>query len=119
MRKVEKFEDLIAWQKAQDIAVFVYEQFRDCKDWGFKNQLCNAAVSISNNVAEGFDRSTDNQFHQFLDFAKGSCGEVKSMTYLAFRFGYLENLKGNTLLKMCDENSRIIYALMKSIKGTS
>jgi len=53
---ISKFEDLIAWQKSQDIAVVIYEKFRDSRDFGFKDQICRAVVSISNNIAEGFER---------------------------------------------------------------
>lgn len=56
MGSISKFEDLIAWQKAQDIAVVVYEKFRGLKDFGFRDQICRAVVSVSNNIAEGFER---------------------------------------------------------------
>ena len=116
-RPVRRFEDLIAWQKAQIIAVYIYQNFTDCKDYGFRNQICNAAVSISNNIAEGFDRSTDNQFLQFLDYAKASCGEVKSMIYLASKLNFISDEKSSDLLKSCDEESRILYALMQKIRN--
>jgi four helix bundle protein len=54
-----KFEDIIGWQKAQDLAVFVYGNFGTSKDFSFKDQICRASVSVSNNIAEGFDRGTD------------------------------------------------------------
>jgi len=64
--KIEKFEDIIAWQKAQDLAVEIYSTFRLLKDYGFKDQICRAVVAISNNIAEGFDRSSDADFHDFF-----------------------------------------------------
>ncbi|NGM90224.1 four helix bundle protein, partial [Parapusillimonas sp. SGNA-6] len=64
--KIQKFEDLIAWQKAQDIAVDVYASFKELKDWNFKDQISRAAVSISNNIAEGFDRKSKKEFVRFL-----------------------------------------------------
>lgn len=57
--KIQKFEDIIAWQKAQNLSVSVYVAFKNFKDWGFKEQVCRAVVSISNNIAEGFERSSD------------------------------------------------------------
>lgn len=70
---IQKFEDLIAWQKAQDLAVEIYCMFGQHHDFGFRNQICNAAVSISNNIAEGFDRNSKATFIHFLNIARGSC----------------------------------------------
>ncbi|MFN6944520.1 MAG: four helix bundle protein, partial [Cytophagaceae bacterium] len=56
---IHKFEEIIAWQKAQDLAVDIYAIFQKSKDFSFRDQICRAAVSISNNIAEGFDRSSD------------------------------------------------------------
>jgi four helix bundle protein len=117
--KVTRFEDLIAWQKAQDLAVIVYQTYAQNKDWGFKDQIQRASVSISNNVAEGFDRGTDPDFIRFLNIARTSCNEVKSMTYLAFRLSYIESkTKQNTIL-LCEEISRIILGLIKSLNKKS
>ena len=85
---IQKFEDVIGWQKAQDLTVNIYFVFNALKDYGFKDQICRAAVSISNNIAEGFDRRTDADFARFIYMAIGSCSEVKSMLYLSIRLGY-------------------------------
>ena len=63
------FEDILAWQKAQDLAVTIYQLFFPLKDYKFKDQICDAVVSISNNIAEGFERSTDADFTRFLVYA--------------------------------------------------
>ena len=80
---VEKFEDLIMWKKAVILAKDVYCAFENSRDFGFNDQIQRAAVSVSNNIAEGFERKSGRQFHYFLEIAKGSCGEVRSMLYLA------------------------------------
>jgi len=64
--KIQKFEDIIAWQKAQDLAVLVYKAFNSSRDFGFKDQIQRASVSISNNVASGFDRISDKEFVRFI-----------------------------------------------------
>ena len=76
---IQKFEDIIGWQKAQDFAIEIYSVFKDLKDFGFRDQICRAVVSISNNVAEGFDRCSEADFARFAYIALGSCSEVKSM----------------------------------------
>lgn len=114
--KIARFEDLIALQKSQDLAVEIYKEFEQCKDFGYKNQICNAVVSVSNNIAEGFDRSSDADFSRFLYISFGSCSEVKSMVYLANRLGYIAEERKNKILEDANEVSRIIRGLIKSLQ---
>jgi four helix bundle protein len=113
--KIQKFEDIIAWQKTQDIAVEVYKEFSIIKDFGFKDQIIRASVSISNNIAEGFDRSSDADFARFLYLVIGSASELKSMLYLAVRIGYIDEVKKELMITKVNEVSKIIRALIKSI----
>lgn len=112
---IRKFEDIIAWQKAQDIAVEVYRLFKDLKDYSFKDQICRAAVSVSNNIAEGFDRSSDADFKRFLYMANSSASEVKSMMYLAGRLNYIDEESKNRLIQQAEEIAKIIRGLIKSL----
>ncbi len=114
--KIKKFEDIIAWQKAQDFAFNIYSAFSAIKDFGFKDQICRAAVSVSSNIAEGFDRSSDADFSRFLYIALGSCSEVKSMLYLAERLEYIKIENKNILVSKINEISKIIRGLIKSLK---
>lgn len=96
--KISKFEDLIVWQKSQDLAVLVYSLFKGNKDFSFVNQITRASVSISNNIAEGFDRKSNKEYIQFLYIALGSNSETKSMLYLAKRLNFIsENDFQNTI----------------------
>jgi four helix bundle protein len=113
---LEKFEDIIAWQKAQDLAVLIYATFRDIKDYSFKDQVCRAVVSISNNIAEGFDRNSDADFSRFLYIAISSSSETRSMLYLANKLGYINTDKRDELLAKANEVSMIIRGLIKAIK---
>lgn len=81
--RIERFDDIIAWQKSKNLTVEIYFLFTDHKDFGFKDQIQRASVSIMNNIAEGFERKSNNEFRQYLYIAKGSCGEVRSMLILA------------------------------------
>lgn len=112
---VKRFEDLIAWQKAQDFSVQVYSHFREIKDFAFKDQICRASISISNNIAEGFDRSSNPDFARFLYIATGSVSEVRSMLYLAQRLNYIESAHGQNLIDQSNELSKIVYGLIKSL----
>ena len=113
--KINRFEDILAWQKAIDLAVECRRLFRVCKDYSFLDQLFRAVVSISNNIAEGFERSGDKEFRKFLFIAKGSCGEVRSMLHLAEKLGYLESKNSKILQDKSTEISKILSGLIKSM----
>ena len=83
------FEDLRIWQQARELVCNVYSDFREIRDYGFKDQIQRAAISIMNNIAEGFERKTPADFARFLDIAKASCGEVRSMYYTAEDLNYI------------------------------
>ena len=108
-----RFEDSIAWQKSQDLAVIIYRIFRDHRDFGFRDQINRAAVSISNNIAEGFERTSPQETKYFLGIAKGSCGEVRSMCHLGKRLGYIEAKECEEIKLLTDEISRLIYSFLK------
>ncbi len=113
--RIKRFEDLDAWKLSQDLAVQVYQFHDHVKDYGFKDQIQRASVSISNNVAEGFDRNYQKEFQRFLYIGKGSCGEVKSMAYLGNRLGYLNLEQRDQLLSQCNRVSGCIYGLIRSL----
>lgn len=115
--KIQRFEDIIAWQKTQDFAIDVYLNFKENKDWDFRNQICRAAVSISNNIAEGFDRSSNAEFRRFLFISLALCSEVKSMLYLSIRLEYLNETKATSMVNQSTEISKIINGLIKSISN--
>lgn len=114
-----KFEDIIAWQKAQDLCVEVYLVFQNTNDFGFKNQIQKASLSISNNIAEGYDRMSDKEFVKFLYIALGSCSEVKSMLYLSNRLNYITKIQSEELINKSNEVGKIIRGLIKSISPTT
>ena len=87
--KIEKFEDILAWQKAKILTESIYQCFKNCNDYSFKDQIQRAAVSIMNNIAEGFERRTNKELKNFLFIAKGSCAEVRSMLYLSLELNYI------------------------------
>jgi len=93
--KIEKFENIISWQKAEILTTEIYKEFNNCKNFGFRDQNQRASVSIMNNIAEGFERHGNKEFKHFLFIAKGSCGEVRSMLYLTNKLDYLSKKQTN------------------------
>ena len=112
-----KFEDVVGWQKSQELAIVIFDKFTKCKNWDFKNQICRASVSISNNIAEGFDRCSNAEFRKFLYYSLASCSEVKSMLYLSEKLGYLSNRDKNDIMYKTIEIARILNGLIRSLKS--
>lgn len=119
MVTIQKFEDLVCWQKARELANFIYNvtDKRDFKDYALKNQIRRAAVSPMSNIAEGFDRATRNEFIDALFIAKGEVGEVRSQLYLAFDRKYFDILTFRNGLQLTDECSRLIQSFSEKLKA--
>jgi len=113
--KFERFEDIIVWQKALDLSVLIYNVFEDTKDYGFKDQIQRAGVSIMNNIAEGFERKSNNEFRQFLYISKGSSGEVLSMAILAKKLRKINNEDADKLYSQSEEISKMLSGLIKTL----
>lgn len=112
---IECFEDIVAWQKSKQLTVHIYTTLKDNRDYSFRDQIQRASVSIMNNIAEGFERKSNKELKQFLFIAKGSCGEVRSMLKLGRELGYLSLAKGEELVELSYEISRLLSAFIKKI----
>jgi len=112
---IEKFEDIIAWQKSKLLTVQIYSLFKESKDFGFKSQIQRASVSVMNNIAEGFERKSNNEFKHFLFIAKGSCGEVRSMLILAHELKIIASSDYEELYSLSIEISKILFGLISKL----
>ena len=110
MSKILNFEELEIWKSSRILAKEVYDDFKMNKDYGFRDQIQRCSVSVMNNIAEGFCRKGDREFHQFLNIAKASCGELKSMYYLSEDIAYVSNQKA---LKRREEATKIMNGIGK------
>lgn len=118
MSGIEQFEDLIAWQKAREMTASIYATTSEgnfAKDYGLRDQIRRAAVSVMSNIAEGFERKGSKEFHQFLVVAKASCAEVRSQLYVALDAGHINNNIFEHLYGMSVEVSKIIAGLRTSV----
>ncbi len=113
--KIEKFEDIFAWQKGKELTLDIYKQFNDCKDFGFKSQIQRAVISIINNIAEGFERKGDKEFKHFLFIAKGSCAEVRSMLYIALDLNYITKSQFINNYNLSIEISKLLSGFIKTL----
>ena len=121
MARIERFEDIEAWQKARRLTKSIYQMTAQggfSRDYALINQIRRAAVSVVGNIAEGFERGGDKEFVQFLATAKGSCGEVRSYLYVALDLGYIDGAHHEQACKSAAEISRMIAGLMRHLTGS-
>jgi four helix bundle protein len=116
MAFAQSFEDLNIWQRSRELANVIHDAFGKCREFDFRNQIQSAATSVMNNIAEGFERRTKKDFAHFLDVAKGSGGEVRSMLYLGEDRGYITVKAAEPLRSEYKDLSQSIGALAASLR---
>jgi len=119
MAAYNSLEDLPVRQKARELGAFVYRTTAEgkiSKDYGLKNQIQKSVVSISSNIAEGFERGSKREFIQFLYIAKGSCGELRSQLYITKDLGYLNKSDAESIIRFASDTSKQISGFIKYLK---
>jgi len=102
--KIKSFEDLQVWKDAREFVKSIYELTSSAKfnkDYGLKDQIQRAAVSIINNIAEGFERDNNKEFIKSLGYSKGSAGEIRSMLYVALDLNYI-TISNSLIMQLCN-----------------
>jgi four helix bundle protein len=120
MSRIERFEDIQAWQKARMLVKKVYSVSNSgsfSKDFGLRDQIRRAAVSIMLNIAEGFARKTSREFVQFLVIAHGSAAEVQAALYVALDQEYLAETEFNVLYNLAEETSKMILGFVNYLRA--
>ena len=121
MSSIKKFEDLKVWQKARELNLHIYKISNNpifSKDFGLKDQIRRASISIISNIAEGFERNGNKEFNQFLSIAKASAGEVRSQLYITNDLNYISQDEFELIFNMLIEVSKMISGLMSYLKTT-
>ena len=121
MATISKFEDIEAWQMARELTKAVYAISNlgaFARDFGLRDQIRRASVSIMSNIAEGFEHGGDKEFFQFVSLAKGSSGEVRAQLYVALDAGYIDQLTFNRLSDMATQINRMLAGLMKYLRSS-
>jgi four helix bundle protein len=112
-----KFTDLKVWERSKDLAIYIYRltnQGLFLKDFGLRDQIRRAAVSISSNIAEGDELNTDKQSVKYFYTAKGSAAEVLTQSVIAFEIGYISNEEYTFIEKECQVISSMLTRLIQS-----
>jgi len=108
------FEDLDVWKRSASLSVDIYKILIDLKDYGFKDQIKRSGLSIPSNIAEGIERRSERGRVNFLSYAKGSCGELRTQIYIGMKIGYLSKEKGNHWIIETKEISAMLTGLINS-----
>ena len=119
MTKIKNFEDIASWKKGRQLTKNIYDATSTgnfSRDFGLKDQIRRAAVSVLSNIAEGFERGGDREFLQFLSVTKGSCGELRAQLYVALDQEYLSQKEFDALFERASEVSQLISGFMKYLK---
>ena len=119
MAKIERFEEIEAWKKGSELRRAIYHCSRTGpfgKDFALRDQIRRSAISITSNIAEGFERGGNKEFIQFLAISKGSCGELRDQLYVAFDEQYISTEEFKSLCAQALEISRMISGLMSYLK---
>jgi four helix bundle protein len=113
-KKIGSFEDLDVWKESMRLTVDVYQKLKNCKDYGFKDQIQRSAVSIPSNIAEGFERKSNKEFIQFLHISKSSCGELRTQLYLVNELKYVNESLSIASIEKTRKISAMLYKLIKT-----
>ena len=112
----DSFESLDVWKRSSRLAVTIYEIMRDCRDYGLKDQMTRAAVSIPSNIAEGCERYTDKEFIRYLYIARGSAAELRTQLYIATKVKLIDGEIAKDTINEVAQISAMLHGLAKSIR---
>ena len=113
--KAERFEDLEIWKRGRSLNKKIYLLFGNLNDYSFRDQIIRASISVTNNIAEGFERKSNTEFKHFLFISKGSAGEIRCMTYLALDLNIINEETQKDIAEECEVLAKMISALIKKL----
>ncbi|MDF1615660.1 four helix bundle protein [Desulfurivibrio dismutans] len=111
-----RFEDLEVWKRSARLSAEIYKTLAELRDFGYRDQITRAGLSIPSNIAEGYERDGNKEIANFLNYAKGSAGELRTQTYIGIEIGYIPKDTGRKWLTEAEEISRMLHALIKTIR---
>ena len=113
---MSRFEELDIWKRSARLSADIYKQLATLKDFGFKDQITRAGLSVPSNIAEGCERESDKEVANFLNYAKGSLGELRTQIYIGMEIGYIDNAIGKTWIKETDEIAKMLHSFIKAVR---
>ena len=112
----QSFEDLEVWKRSCRLAVRIYSELKDCRDWGLKDQITRSAVSIPSNIAEGAERDSKQEYIRFIHIAKGSAAELRTQLYITGEIGLLGKDTTSELVGEVKQISAMLQSMANTLK---
>ncbi len=112
-----RFEELEVWRRSARLSAELYKALADLRDFGFRDQIARAGLSIPSNIAEGYERESAREIANFLNYAEGSAGELRTQIYIGMDIGYLDRDQGKQWLSEAEEISKILHALISTVRS--
>lgn len=108
-----RFEELDVWKRSARLSADLYKELAELKDFGFRDQITRAGLSVPSNIAEGHERNSDKELANFLNYAKGSAGELRTQMYIGMEIGYINRDTGKECVQECEEISKMLHGLIQ------
>ncbi len=113
---MDAFGKLAVWKRSCRLSVELYKQFRDCRGFGYRDQVTRSALSVPSNIAEGYERNSRKEYLRFLKIAKGSSGELRTQLYIGFEAGFLSKEVYIASRKEAEEISRMLQGVISKLQ---
>jgi four helix bundle protein len=114
--RIARFEDIESWKEARLLVRDIYRVIGKCRDFGYRDQIQRAAVSVMSNIAEGFDRGSNKEFIQYLVISRASVSEVKSLTYAGLDIGHIDQNTFDNLAARCVKLTNLLDGFIRYLK---
>jgi four helix bundle protein len=114
---VARFEDLDVWKRSAQLSAELYKALADLRDFGFRDQITRSGLSIPSNIAEGYERGPSKEMANFLNYAKGSAGELRTQIHIGMEIGYINHETGRRWLQEAEEISRMLHSLIRTVRA--
>jgi four helix bundle protein len=115
---MHRFEELEVWKKSAALSAGLYKFFIKSRDFGFRDQITRASLSIPSNIAEGYERESRKEVINFLLYAKGSAGELRTQIYIGIKIGYIDKTTGKKWIAEAESISKMLQSLINKFKGS-
>jgi four helix bundle protein len=113
-----RFEDLEVWKRSAELSAEIYTKLSELRDFGFRDQITRSGLSIPSNIAEGFERESSKECVNFLSYAKGSCGELRTQVYIGRKISYLDAESAKRWTQETKEISAMLNSLIKTRRSS-
>jgi len=113
---MSRFEELDIWKRSARLSCDIYKQLATLKDFGFKDQITRAGLSVPSNIAEGCERESNKEVANFLNYAKGSLGELRTQIYIGMEIGYIDKTTGKSWINETEELAKMLAGFLKAVR---